>query len=199
MPGMMETVLNIGLNDAFGARTGRGVGRRAVRVGLLSTPDSMMFGKTVLLMDGDPVLQRGAGSSGKVDKGVSVRRGPGGERTCKALVQRYKDLVREHTGHDFPQHPREQLDLAIRAVFDSWNTDRASLRLSPAGAEDPPRSRHRRERGARWCSATLVGEQRNGGQRHQGPGVRSFPAPTATTWANAQGEDVVSGSTKHSP
>ena len=42
-------------------------------------------------------------------------------------MQRFKDIVREETGREFPQHPREQLDLAIRAVFDSWNTDRARI------------------------------------------------------------------------
>ena len=41
------------------------------------------------------------------------------------LVASYKELVREHAGRDFPQDPREQLDLTVRAVFDSWNTPRA--------------------------------------------------------------------------
>ena len=39
----------------------------------------------------------------------------------------FKDADREHSGQEFPQHPREQLDMAIRAVFNSWNTDRARL------------------------------------------------------------------------
>src|SRR4026208_2193159 len=42
----------------------------------------------------------------------------------KLLVTTFKDAVREHSGHEFPQHPREQLDMAINAVFDSWNSDR---------------------------------------------------------------------------
>ena len=45
----------------------------------------------------------------------------------KQLVEDFKVAVREHSGAEFPQHPREQLDLAIRAVFNSWNTDRARL------------------------------------------------------------------------
>ena len=45
----------------------------------------------------------------------------------QALVATFKDVVREHSGQEFPQHPREQLDMAINAVFDSWNTDRAVL------------------------------------------------------------------------
>ncbi len=43
------------------------------------------------------------------------------------MVSAYKDIVREHTGADFPQDPREQLELAIEAVFRSWNTERARL------------------------------------------------------------------------
>ncbi len=42
-------------------------------------------------------------------------------------MDRFKEIVREHTGHDFPQEPREQMDLAVRAVFSSWNADRAIL------------------------------------------------------------------------
>ena len=42
-------------------------------------------------------------------------------------METFKDIIRTETGHDFPQDPREQMDLAIRAVFDSWNTDRARL------------------------------------------------------------------------
>ncbi|MDR0341845.1 MAG: pyruvate, phosphate dikinase, partial [Nocardiopsaceae bacterium] len=43
------------------------------------------------------------------------------------LVSSFKEIVRERTGRDFPQQPREQMDLAIGAVFDSWNSDRAVL------------------------------------------------------------------------
>ena len=82
-----------------------------------------MFGKTVLDMDGaafsaSSTAPRRKGVTSDVDLEAS---------DLQALVQRYKDLVREHTGRDFPQHPREQLDLAIRAVFESWNTDRARI------------------------------------------------------------------------
>src|SRR6202034_1294383 len=45
----------------------------------------------------------------------------------KALTATYKELVREHSGREFPQDPREQMDLAVLAVFDSWNSDRAVL------------------------------------------------------------------------
>ena len=45
----------------------------------------------------------------------------------RELVTTYQRLIKEHTGAEFPQDPREQLDLAVRAVFDSWNTERAVL------------------------------------------------------------------------
>ncbi|MDU0220483.1 hypothetical protein RVS24_26280, partial [Escherichia coli] len=50
-----------------------------------------------------------------------------GADDLRALVERFKAIIKEETGNDFPQDPREQMDLAIRAVFESWNTDRARL------------------------------------------------------------------------
>ena len=185
MPGMMETVLNIGLNDAsvLGLAEASGDERFAW--------DSyrrliMMFGKTVLLMDGD--LFSSELDQAKVDKGVTSDVDLEAA-DLQALVQRYKDLVREHTGHDFPQHPREQLDLAIRAVFDSWNTDRARIY-------------RRRERiphglGTAVNVCTMVFGNLGG---NSGTGVAftrdpasGRPGAYGDYLANAQGEDVVSG------
>src|SRR5207302_8277968 len=45
----------------------------------------------------------------------------------QTLVDAFKGIVKAQTGHDFPQEPREQMDLAIKAVFNSWNADRAIL------------------------------------------------------------------------
>src|SRR6202043_736770 len=45
----------------------------------------------------------------------------------RGIVDTFKEIVRKHTGRDFPQDPREQMDLAVNAVFDSWNADRAIL------------------------------------------------------------------------
>src|SRR6185437_14575330 len=45
----------------------------------------------------------------------------------KALTATFKELVRAHAGREFPQDPREQMDLAVMAVFSSWNSDRAVL------------------------------------------------------------------------
>jgi pyruvate,orthophosphate dikinase len=86
MPGMMETVLNVGLND-----------------------ESVVG------------LSRQAGGNDRF-AWDSYRR-----LILRALVAAYKNVFAKHTGHDFPQDPREQLDLAIEAVFRSWNADRAVL------------------------------------------------------------------------
>ncbi|MEZ0447978.1 pyruvate, phosphate dikinase [Cellulomonas sp. ICMP 17802] len=123
MPGMMETVLNIGLNDASvkGLTEFSGDERFAW--------DSyrrliQMFGKTVLGIDGDVFASaldaRKAAVGAATDVDLSAQ-------DLRILVQTFKDIVIEQTGREFPQHPREQLDMAIEAVLDSWNTDRARL------------------------------------------------------------------------
>ncbi|MEU7160518.1 pyruvate, phosphate dikinase [Streptomyces chrestomyceticus] len=123
MPGMMDTVLNIGLSDASvsGLATQAGDERFAW--------DSyrrliQMFGKTVLGVDGD--LFEEALEEAKRAKGVRVDVDLDAA-DLKNLVGQFKDIVAKETGRDFPQEPREQMDLAVRAVFDSWNTDRAKL------------------------------------------------------------------------
>nr|MCU0937008.1 pyruvate, phosphate dikinase [Gammaproteobacteria bacterium] len=123
MPGMMETVLNIGTNDesVHGLAEFSGDERFAW--------DSYrrliaMFGKTVLGIDGHHFehaidqAKASAGVSSDIELTVD---------DLKALVDTYKGLVREHAGIEFPQDTRQQLDMAIKAVFDSWNTDRAVL------------------------------------------------------------------------
>ncbi len=123
MPGMMETVLNIGLNDesvsglaadADDERFAWDSYRRLIQ----------MFGKTVLDIDGD--LFSDALDSLKEDLGVAADTELTAE-DLKALVQTYKEIVEAETGRPFPQDPREQMDLAIEAVFRSWNTERAKI------------------------------------------------------------------------
>lgn len=123
MPGMMDTVLNIGLSDAsvVGLATQSGDERFAW--------DSyrrliQMFGKTVLGVDGE--LFEEALEAVKEAKGVSVDVDLDAA-DLKKLVKQFKKIVTRDAGRDFPQDPREQMDLAIKAVFDSWNTDRAKL------------------------------------------------------------------------
>jgi pyruvate, orthophosphate dikinase len=123
MPGMMETVLNIGLNDA------------SVH-GLAAQSDNprfawdsyrrliQMFGKTVQHIDGERFehafdgLKRAKGVTGDLDLDAA---------DLEELVGAFKVIVREETGSDFPQDPSDQLSQAIDAVFSSWNSDRAML------------------------------------------------------------------------
>jgi pyruvate, orthophosphate dikinase len=123
MPGMMDTVLNIGLSDASVAGLATQAGdkrfawdsyRRLIQ----------MFGKTVMGVDGElfeealEETKRAKGAASDVDLDKA---------DLKALVGRFKEIVHKETGRPFPQQPREQMDLAVRAVFDSWNGDRAKL------------------------------------------------------------------------
>jgi len=124
MPGMMETVLNIGLNDESVHGLAKQAGgnerfawdsyRRLIQ----------MFGKTVLGIDGDlfehaiDEVKRAKGTTSDLDLDADDMRG---------LVDTFKGIVREQTGKDFPADPREQMNLAIRAVFESWNAPRAVL------------------------------------------------------------------------
>jgi pyruvate,orthophosphate dikinase len=123
MPGMMDTVLNIGLSDESVDGLAKQSGnerfawdayRRLIQ----------MFGKTVLDIDGEHFEH--AIDAAKSAKGVASDT----ELTAddlKALTAAYKELVREHAGREFPQDPREQMDLAVLAVFNSWNSNRAVL------------------------------------------------------------------------
>ncbi len=123
MPGMMETVLNIGLNDASVAGLARTSGndrfawdsyRRLIQ----------MFGKTVSGVPGEKfedaleAAKHAKGTTNDLDLDAD---------DLRALVDSYKKIYSEHTGHDFPQDPRQQLDMGVRAVFDSWNAERAVL------------------------------------------------------------------------
>ena len=123
MPGMMETVLNIGLNDATveGLASVSGSPRFAW--------DSYrrlvsMFGSTVLGVDRvrfDEALEEAKAIRG-VEADVDLT-----AEDLQQLVARFKKIVVDQTGSQLPQQPREQLDLAVRAVFSSWNTERAKL------------------------------------------------------------------------
>jgi pyruvate, orthophosphate dikinase len=123
MPGMMETVLNIGLSDESVQGLAKQAGnerfawdsyRRLIQ----------MFGKTVLGIDGEHFehaldeAKKAKGVRNDVDLDAA---------DLQNLVATFKDIVKTQTGDEFPQDPREQMDLAIRAVFDSWNAPRAIL------------------------------------------------------------------------
>ena len=123
MPGMMETVLNIGLNDESV------LGLAAVSGNERFAWDSyrrliQMFGKTVLDIDGD--LFSDALDDLKAERGVKGDTELTAE-DLKGLVETFKGIVKEQTGEDFPQDPRTQMDMGIEAVFRSWNTERARI------------------------------------------------------------------------
>ncbi|WP_191564837.1 pyruvate, phosphate dikinase [Janibacter melonis] len=123
MPGMMETVLNVGLNDdtvhaladfAGDERFAWDSYRRLIQ----------MFGKTVLDIDSELFSQ--ALDARKSEAGVTSDVELDVEQ-LRTLVKEYKAIVEDATGKPFPQTPRKQLDMAIEAVFRSWNTERAML------------------------------------------------------------------------
>ncbi len=121
MPGMMDTVLNLGLNDASVEALARAAGNR--RFALDSYRRFItMFGDVVLGLvrhDFEAILEaakkrKGAHYDTDLDEG-----------DLAAIIKEYKALVRRKYGSDFPQDPYQQLELAIKAVFESWNTQRA--------------------------------------------------------------------------
>src|SRR6476469_10245740 len=123
MPGMMETVLNIGLSD----ESVQGLAKQAGNERFAW--DSyrrllQMFGKTVLDIDGE--LFEHAIDEAKKAKGVRNDLDLDAA-DLQHLVDTFKGIVKTQAGLDFPQVPKEQLDLAIKAVFNSWNADRAIL------------------------------------------------------------------------
>jgi pyruvate,orthophosphate dikinase len=124
MPGMMETVLDVGLND-----------HSVHGLGLLAGGDErfafdsyrrllQMFGSTVLGIDARAfseqleLLKDARGTKNDLDLDVE---------DLTELVSTFKQIIVDRTGHPFPQDPRVQLDMAVRSVFDSWNTERAVL------------------------------------------------------------------------
>jgi len=123
MPGMMDTVLNVGLSDRSVDGLAKQSGnerfawdayRRLIQ----------MFGKTVLDIEGAHFER--AIDDAKKAKGVASDTQLDAD-DLKKLTATYKEIVRQQAGRDFPQDPREQLDLAVMAVFHSWNSDRAVL------------------------------------------------------------------------
>jgi len=185
MPGMMETVLNIGLSDASVE------GLAAVSGDERFAWDSyrrliQMFGKTVLGIEGEHFED--AIDAAKAAKGVASDVELAAE-DLRALVEAYKHIVSEHTGRDFPQEPREQMDLAIRAVFDSWNTDRAKL------YRRQERIPHDLGTAVNICSMVFGNLGPDSGT---GVAFTRDPSTGATGvygdyLVNAQGEDVVAG------
>ncbi len=121
MPGMMDTILNLGLND----QSVRGLAKATNNPRFAY--DSyrrfiQMFGNVVLRMEHrrfEEVLERHKEQAGvKFDHELSPE-------ILQQVVADYRVLVQKDTGEEFPQDPREQLGKAVKAVFDSWNNPRA--------------------------------------------------------------------------
>jgi pyruvate,orthophosphate dikinase len=121
MPGMMDTVLNLGLNDATVAGLGRLT--QDERFALDSYRRFIQMFSDVVLSTGDEEFERiltaeRRKANARTDAELDTA-------TLGRIVGRYKEKVRELTGRDFPQDPEEQLWMAIEAVLKSWNNPRA--------------------------------------------------------------------------
>lgn len=185
MPGMMDTILNLGLNDASVE------GLAALTENRRFAMDSyrrfiQMFGDVVLNIpkaEFDRVFDgRKREKNVKYDVDLSAE-------DLEAIISGYREIVKKYTGKDFPQEPREQLIDAVKAVFRSWNNDRAVL--------------YRELNGIPVSLGTAVNVQSmvfgNMGDT-SGTGVAFTRNPSTGEnkifgefLVNAQGEDVVSG------
>ncbi len=185
MPGMLDTVLNLGLNDesVLGLATATENDRFAW--------DSyrrfvQMFGNVSRGIPGekfeDAIKAAKDARSVTQDTELDVD-------ALRELTDTFKGIYSEHTGEDFPQDPQEQLRLAIRAVFDSWVGDRAvSYRRLNHIPDD-------------WGTAVNVqqmvfgnkGDTSGSGVAFSRDEVTGAPEPSGDFLPNAQGEDVVSG------
>ncbi len=185
MPGMLDTVLNLGLGDEAVAGLAAATGnerfawdsyRRFVQ----------MFGNVCRDVPGEAI--EAAIAERKKAAGVELDTELGVDE-LKALVDDFKGLYRDQTGEDFPQDPREQLRQAIRAVFDSWSGDRAREYRRINRIPDA------------WGTAVNVqqmvfgnkGDSSCSGVAFSRDEISGAPEPSGDFLVNAQGEDVVSG------
>jgi pyruvate,orthophosphate dikinase len=185
MPGMMDTILNLGLNDT------------AVE-GLAASTENPRFAwdayRRLIQMYGDVVAGLGGDKFEDELDALKERRGVGQDVDLSAedlqeLVGRYMTIYRAGTGEDFPQDPRVQLERSIRAVFDSWETPRAQVYRRAHGIPD--------DLGTAVNVVQMVFGNRGD---TSGTGVCFTRDPSTGepgVWgeflANAQGEDVVAG------
>ena len=185
MPGMMDTVLNVGLND----ESVEGVARqtKSERFAWDSYRRLLqMFGKTVMGVEGElfeEALDEAKAAKG-VDNDVDLE-----AEDLKELVGTFRRTIHRHTRREFPQEPTEQLHLAIEAVFRSWDNKRA-------------RDYRRRNRipdslGTAVNVQAMVfgnkGEDSGTGVAFTRDPATGEKTPYGDYLANAQGEDVVAG------
>ncbi len=185
MPGMLDTVLNLGLNDES-------------VIGLAATTDNPRFAwdsyRRFVQMFGN--VSRGIAGERFEDaiKAAKSQRGVSDDTeldvdALQELTQTFKDIYESETGEPFPQDPTEQLRLSIRAVFDSWVGDRAVEYRRINRIPDT------------WGTAVNVqqmvfgnkGDMSGSGVVFSRDEVTGAPQPSGDFLPNAQGEDVVSG------
>ncbi|MCZ4122750.1 pyruvate, phosphate dikinase [Streptomyces sp. H39-S7] len=174
MPGMMETVLDIGLNDDSVHGLAKNSGREHFAW------DSyrrliQMFGSTVMGIDGDLFAAA-----------LALRPDPDDVRL---LTDDFKAIVRDATGEEFPQEPTEQLRRAIHAVFQSWNGERARLYRRREHIPDGP--------GTAVTVQAMVygnlGADSGSGVAFTRDPATGRPGTYGDYLPDAQGEDVVAG------
>ncbi|QCX32397.1 pyruvate, phosphate dikinase [Caloramator sp. E03] len=185
MPGMMDTILNLGLNDE-------------TVVGLAKLTNNERFAydsyRRFIQMFSDVVMEIDKNKFEKILDAVKEENGAKYDtdlnaENLKEVVRRYKALYKEEKGTDFPQDPKEQLFEAVKAVFRSWNNPRAIVyrRLNDIPSD--------------WGTAVNVQQMVFGNMGEtSGTGV-AFTRNPATGenkvfgeyLINAQGEDVVAG------
>jgi pyruvate,orthophosphate dikinase len=185
MPGMMDTVLNVGLNDESVETLAKQTGSQRFAW------DSyrrllQMFGKTVMGVDGDRFEET-------IDEAKQAR----GVRNdvdlddadLRALVDRFKKIVAAQTGREFPQEPVEQLRQAIEAVFGSWDNKRAVDYRRKNKIPD--------DLGTAVNVQSMVfgnkGDDSGTGVAFTRNPANGDPKPYGDYLPNAQGEDVVAG------
>ena len=123
MPGMMDTILNLGLNDESAEGLAALTGSR--RFALDSYRRFIqMFGDVVLEI---PTTNFDAIFDGQKEKSHAAYDADLTREDLEAIIRAYQQLVETESGRPFPQDPKEQLMAAIQAVFRSWNNDRAVL------------------------------------------------------------------------
>jgi len=185
MPGMMDTVLNLGLNretlEGLAKLTGNprfawDAYRRFVQ----------LFGKIVMGVDGEKfehvMTEAKAKTAGGQDTDLTTE-------DLQAIVQEFKAIIKKETGQDFPEDPYEQLRMAIAAVFNSWNGRRARdyrrLNKIPDNLGTAVNIVTMVFGNMGWDSATGVAFTRNPATGEKKLYGEYLP--------NAQGEDVVAG------
>src|SRR3954453_11130721 len=185
MPGMMDTVLNLGLNDESVGGLARVTGNEWFAWDSYRR-FAQMFGNVCRGVPGEKIED--AIKAQKKDAGVQLDTELSVD-DLKALVGAFKGLYREQTDEEFPQEPRAQLEQAIRAVFDSWMGDRAVAYRRINRLPDE------------WGTAVNVQQMVFGNKgEDSGTGVvfsrderTGEPKLSGDFLVNAQGEDVVSG------